>query len=102
MLVSCLAKLKSIKITPHAGGSGLDELSPHIQLFNLARVDIDLNSEDSLTVNVGFCSNFFLNPTDVKKGYASVSDVPGYLVGLSDYSSKQLIKFDKGVSWLKL
>ena len=102
IITSCIAKIIGCPITPHAGGSALDELSPHIQLFNLARVCTDLNPRKSLTENVGFCSRYFKAPTIVKSGIAVAPSAPGLLVGLSDQVTGTLKNYKRGISWLEL
>lgn len=83
VLVSCIARIDGCTLTPHAGGSSLDEQSPHIQLFNLARVRPELHAMDSLTENVGFCSRYFSSPTVVTHGLARAPSAPGLLVARS-------------------
>ncbi|OBI26212.1 hypothetical protein A5709_07450 [Mycobacterium sp. E1386] len=102
ILVTVVAALRDCAVTPHAGGSGLDELSPHIQLFNLARVRTDLAPATSLTENVGFCSRFFAAPTSVKQGRAVVQQTPGFLVGLESRVMRHVRGYKEGVSWLTL
>ena len=53
ILIAC--KLHNTLLVPHAGGSCLDELVPHIQAFNLCRVDQNFSVYNSLLENVGFC-----------------------------------------------
>ena len=102
MLVCIIAKLKECTITPHAGGSALDELSPHIQAFNLARIDISRPIDQSLTENVGFCSKFFDPPTVVKDGNALAPSNPGLLGGLQTSIQDNLVDYTDGTSWLEL
>jgi L-fuconate dehydratase len=102
VLVCCEARIAGCAITPHAGGSALDELSPHIQLFNLARVRTDLDPAESLTENVGFCSKYFAAPTIVKNGKADTPQRPGLLVGLAADVVQQTRDYKVGVTWLAL
>jgi L-fuconate dehydratase len=102
VLTSCIAKIDGCKITPHAGGSSLDEQSPHIQLFNLARVCPDLNPRDSLTENVGFCSKYFAAPTSVHYGIAQTQSTPGLLVGLDPKVRSTVLNYKEGITWLEL
>jgi L-alanine-DL-glutamate epimerase-like enolase superfamily enzyme len=102
ILVTAVAALRNCAVTPHAGGSGLDELSPHIQLFNLARIRTDLAPSASLTENVGFCSRFFAAPTIVKRGRALAQQTPGFLVGLETDMMHHVRSYKEGVSWLTL
>lgn len=102
ILVLAVAALRNCTVTPHAGGSGLDELSPHIQLFNLARIRTDLAPSASLTENVGFCSRFFAAPTIVKQGRALAQQAPGFLVGLETGVMQRVRSYKEGPSWLTL
>jgi L-fuconate dehydratase len=102
ILTSCIAKIENCQIAPHAGGSSLDEQSPHIQLFNLARVQTELDPADSLTENVGFCSKYFISPTTVKNGVAQTPRTPGLLAGLSPEITSNIIDYKKGITWLEL
>lgn len=100
--VCIVAAMQKCIITPHAGGSSLDELSPHIQLFNLARIRNDLDPFKSLTENVGFCSRYFKVPTVVKRGCAITPIHPGLLVGVPDFVISHMIDYKEGTSWLEL
>lgn len=102
VLVCILASMSDCTITPHAGGSSLDELSPHIQLFNLARIRTDVSPADTLTENVGFCSRYFALPTIVEKGRAKTQLKPGLLAGVADSVLGQMHDYKEGVSWLEL
>jgi L-fuconate dehydratase len=89
-------------ITPHAGGSSLDEQSPHIQLFNLARVRAEADPMESLTENVGFCSKYFAAPTIVNGGVAQTPYEPGLLVGLDPSVRFMTRHYKDGITWLEL
>jgi L-fuconate dehydratase len=102
VLTSCIAYIGNCKVTPHAGGSSLDEQSLHIQLFNLARICPDIDPIDSLTENVGFCSKYFLNPTVVNNGFAKTPSKSGLLVGLESSVRSKIISYKDGITWLKL
>ncbi|WP_006247518.1 enolase C-terminal domain-like protein [Mycolicibacterium tusciae] len=102
ILVTVVAAVRNCTVTPHAGGSGLDELSPHIQLFNLARIRTDLAPSASLTENVGFCSRYFAAPTIVKHGCALAQQAPGFLVGLERGAMQRVRSYKEGTSWLTL
>jgi L-fuconate dehydratase len=101
-LVCIVAAIRNCTITPHAGGSSLDELSPHIQLFNLARIRTDTSPANSFTENVGFCSRFFDASTIVEDGRAKTQSTPGLLVGLEDSVMRQIRDYKEGISWLEL
>jgi L-fuconate dehydratase len=102
VLVCVLGAITGCAITPHAGGSALDELSPHIQLFNLARVRTELPPAQSLTENVGFCSRYFAAPTQVADGTADVPREPGLLVGLEPAVQAVIADFKECTTWLAL
>lgn len=102
ILTSCIARIENCNITPHAGGSSLDEQSPHIQLFNLARIRPGSNPAESLTENVGFCSRYFAAPTTVKEGYALAPNKPGLIVGLEPKLQSSLRNYKEGITWLEL
>ncbi len=102
VLVSCIARVDECTLTPHAGGSSLDEQSPHIQLINLARVHPELNPMNSLTENVGFCSRYFSAPTIVNSGLAQTPVTPGLLVGLEPQVRSAVISYKEGITWLEL
>lgn len=80
MLIMLIAKKFNVPICPHAGGSGLDELVPHLSAWNYIRLNSD--QEKVLVEQVGFCSHFFMNPSQVKNGNIILSTVPGYIVGI--------------------
>jgi L-fuconate dehydratase len=102
VLVCILASMSHCVITPHAGGSSLDELSPHVQLFNLARIRTDVSPADTLTENVGFCSRYFALPTIVENGRAKTQLKPGLLAGVAENVLCQIRDYKEGTSWLKL
>lgn len=102
VITSCIAKIEDCPITPHAGGSSLDEQSPHIQLFNLARVQTDQDPLSTLTENVGFCSKYFESPTIVSKGLLQTPTTPGLLVGLNQNILKSVANYKDGITWLGL
>lgn len=102
VLTSCVARIEGCHITPHAGGSSLDEQALHIQLFNLARIRPDLDAKESLTENVGFCSRYFSCPTTVNGGLAEVPTTPGLLVGLDRTTRASVKSYKDGVTWLEL
>jgi len=101
-LVCIIAAMCKCTVTPHAGGSSLDELSPHIQLFNLARIRTDASPAESLTENVGFCSKYFKAPTFVQNGRAKTQVEPGLLVGLASSVIGQIRDYKEGITWLEL
>ena len=102
ILVCIVAFMRNCTVTPHAGGSSLDELSPHIQLFNLARISTSAVSSDSLTENVGFCSRYFAAPSIVENGCAKTQLKPGLLVGVAPNVIGLMRDYKEGISWLSL
>jgi L-fuconate dehydratase len=102
VLISCIAHIEDCPVTPHAGGSSLDEQSPHIQLFNLARVRPEINPLHTLTENVGFCSKYFSSPTLVANGLAQTPSEPGLLVGLTPKLQYSFLNYKAGITWLEL
>jgi L-alanine-DL-glutamate epimerase-like enolase superfamily enzyme len=102
VLTSCIARIEDCPVTPHAGGSSLDEQSPHIQLFNLARVQTELDPLESLTENVGFCSQFFSCPTVVNNGRLKTPSSAGLLVGMNLDLQSTFRNYKEGTTWLEL
>lgn len=96
-----LAKFWNRKFTPHAGGAGLDEMSPHIQLLNLARINTDQAPSATLTENVGFCSHLYLQPSIVREGSYRVPSQPGFLVGFASDISSSFIPSEEGITWVE-
>ncbi|MEE6161767.1 enolase C-terminal domain-like protein [Cylindrospermopsis raciborskii DSH] len=88
-------------IIPHAGGSGLDELVPHLQSFNLCRIDHRTDISNSLMENVGFCSHLFDYPTLVKSGRVDPPKHFGYVGGFN-YTKFDSTISGEGTIWLKL
>lgn len=83
MLIMLIAKKFDIPICPHAGGSGLDELVPHLSAWNYIR--LNANQEKVIVEQVGFCSKFFENPSVVENGKVKLSKIPGYIVGMPNF-----------------
>ena len=102
VLTCCIARIEECPVVPHAGGSSLDEQSPHIQLFNLARVRPELDPLKSLTENVGFCSQYFASPILVSGGVAQTPCTPGLLVGLAPEVRPSTLNYKQGITWLEL
>ena len=98
--ILCAAKKYRKQIIPHAGGSGLDELVPHLQAFHLSRVDISRPIEKTLMENIGFCSRFFKYPTEIIDGKAKAPYNSGYLGGFSDLAISSFNNKESTV-WLK-
>lgn len=96
LLVYLVAAKHGIPVCPHAGGSGLDELVPHLAAWNQVSC---AQSFDRVGVEqVGFCSHFFAQPSEVVGGRITVPRLPGYLVGLTD-DAKSHYRFPDGPAW---
>jgi L-fuconate dehydratase len=102
MVTALIAHGRGVAFTPHAGGAGLDELSPHLQLFNLARVDITTDPEDTLTETIGFCSHLYENPIRVENGSAFAPDSPGLGVRFEASIESRIRDYREGITWLEL
>jgi L-alanine-DL-glutamate epimerase-like enolase superfamily enzyme len=102
VLTAVMAKKFELSYTPHAGGAGLDELSPHLQLFNLARVDTDSSVSATLTETIGFCSGLYERPVHVRNGGAVIPIRPGSGVAFRPDIEENLLDYREGVTWLEL
>ena len=100
ILVSQLGRFFNVPITPHAGGSCLDELSLHISFYDQIHNNLDISK--ALIENVGFCSHFMKYPSVVSDGKIHAPAKPGLLVGFDREVSKKFINYKKGITWLKL
>lgn len=97
-----LSKMYNAEFTPHSGGAGLDEMSPHLQYFFLAKVNFRKKIETSLTEIIGFCSKLYLSPTEIFEGRILPPKTPGLLVGFSPNVTKHFVPHREGISWLEL
>ena len=96
LLVYLVAAKYGVPVCPHAGGSGLDELVPHLAAWNFVSC---APTEDRVVVKqVGFCSEYFLQPSKVTDGMISIPRLPGYLVGMKE-SAKEHYSFPSGPAW---
>ena len=102
LFAGLISRFQNVRFIPHAGGAGLDELSPHLQFFYLARIDRDMKIEDSLTESIGFASKFYAAPSTVNNGKIGAPQKPGLLVGLSEEVTEKMRPFTEGTTWLKL
>jgi L-fuconate dehydratase len=100
LLVSQLGRFFNVSITPHAGGSCLDELSLHISFYD--QVQNNFNLDEALIENVGFCSHFMKYPSEVIDGKIRVPNEPGLLVGFDKKLTLKFKNYKKGITWLKL
>ena len=96
MLVMLVARRHGIPVCPHAGGSGLDELVPHFAAWNYLRCSPDL--ADVVVEQVGFCSEFFQQPSLVENGAIALPSEPGYLVGMKA-EAREKYRFPGGPAW---
>jgi L-alanine-DL-glutamate epimerase-like enolase superfamily enzyme len=100
VLISQLGRFFNVPITPHAGGSCLDELSLHISFYD--QIQNNFNIEDALIENVGFCSQFMRYPSIVKNGKIQPPIEPGFLVGFNKDIISKFKNYKEGITWLKL
>ena len=77
ILIMLVAAKYGVPVCPHAGGSGLDELVPHLSAFNFAAVAPEL--EGVLVEQVGFCAEYFASPSVVRDGRVRMPAEPGYV-----------------------
>jgi len=102
LLVCELASRYNVPITPHAGGSCLDELSAHISFYNQAKYGSSATFSNSLLENVGFCSKLLNSPAIVKDGRIQA---PAHFGLLGDFKNEVKCKFKdyrEGITWEKL
>lgn len=79
--IMLVAAKYGVPICPHAGGSGLDELVPHLAAFNYACCAP--SAKRVMVEQVGFCSEFFASPSRVREGRVRMPTEPGYIVGMT-------------------
>lgn len=96
ILIMLLAKKYGVPVCPHAGGSGLDELVPHLAAWNAIVLDAD--SPKAITEHVALCSHCFQSPSRVLQGRLQLPECPGYLVGLKPEAIRKH-RFPSGTSW---
>lgn len=96
MLIMLVAAKHGVPVCPHAGGSGLDELVPHLAAWNYARCARTL--DDVLVEQVGFCSEYFRAPSRVTDGRIVVPTEAGYVVGMKD-DARERYSFPNGSAW---
>ncbi len=82
MLIMLIAAKYGVPICPHAGGSGLDELVPHLAAWNYACATP--TQERVIVEQVGFCASYFTAPSVVQDGRVRMPTEPGYIVGMTD------------------
>jgi L-fuconate dehydratase len=96
ILILLVAAHYGIPVCPHAGGSGLDELAPHLAAWNYVCARPSL--EAVVVEQVGFCGHHFLSPARVADGRLRVPTEPGYLVGMREESRREYA-FPRGAAW---
>jgi len=96
ILIMLLAKKLGVPICPHAGGSGLDELVPHLQAWN--HIALNGGSDKTITEHVALCSHHFKDPSEVRMGRLQLPVAPGYLSGLKA-EAIQRHRFPDGEAW---
>lgn len=102
LLVCELAHKIKVPVTPHAGGSLLDEMSAHISFYNQARYATAVQWNNSLLENVGFCSYLLQNPSTIVHGKIKAPVHAGFLGDFSACIESKFIDFRKGITWEKL
>lgn len=96
MLVMLIASRYGVPVCPHAGGSGLDELVPHLAAWNYLCCAPTL---DRVVVEqVGFCSRYFEVPSQVVDGRIVLPETPGYLVGMRQEAIDEY-RYPDGPAW---
>lgn len=100
LLISQIGRFFNVPITPHAGGSCLDELSIQISFYD--QLQNRFNLKKALVENVGFCSHFMRFPTIVKNGMILPPTEPGFLVGFNKKVTLKFRDYKQGITWLKL
>lgn len=96
ILIMLVAAKHGVPVCPHAGGSGLDELVPHLAAFNYVCCSPTL--ERVLVEQVGFCADFFVAPSTVAGGRVAAPSVPGYVVGMTD-EARRTYAYPSGSAW---
>lgn len=82
MLIMLIARKYGVPVCPHAGGSGLDELVPHLSAWNA--IALAAGSDATITEHVALCSKHFISPSRVVSGRLQLPVEPGYIVGMTD------------------
>ncbi len=96
ILIMLVAAKYGVPVCPHAGGSGLDELVPHLAGFNYAWCSPSLDRV--LVEQVGFCADFFVAPSRVAGGRVAAPSQPGYIVGMTD-EARAVYAYPSGSAW---
>lgn len=96
ILIMLLAKKLRVPICPYAGGSGLDELVPHLQAWN--QIVLDGGSDKTITEHVALCAHHFEDSSEVRDGRLQLPVAPGYLSGIKRESVEKY-RFPAGAAW---
>lgn len=96
MLIMLIAKKYGVPVCPHAGGSGLDELVPHLQAWN--QITLNAGSPKTITEHVSLCSHHFEHPSEVHSGRLQLPTAPGYLSGLKPEAIESY-RYPNGHAW---
>jgi L-fuconate dehydratase len=96
MLIMLLAAKYAVPVCPHAGGSGLDEMVPHLAAWNYLCCAPSL--ERVLVEHVGFCSRHFEAPTRIRAGAIVLPTSSGYLVGMRE-GARRRNAYPGGPAW---
>lgn len=96
LLIMLLAKKFGVPVCPHAGGSGLDELVPHLSAWNV--IALDAGSPKAITEHVALCSHCFENPSRVLNGRLQLPEGAGYLADMKPEAIKNY-GFPDGDLW---
>lgn len=102
LLICELANRYKVPVTPHAGGSCLDELSAHISFYNQAKFSSNDEFSNSLLENVGFCSKLLKSPAIVKNGKIQAPTHFGLLGDFKDEVKCKFKDYREGITWEKL
>ena len=101
ILVSEICEKYNIHLTPHAGGSCLDEMSNHISHYHHRRNGDKFCGDDFLE-NVGFCSWLLKDHTHVLNGFVVEPKANIFLGDFEDNITSKFRDYKEGVTWLKL
>jgi L-fuconate dehydratase len=96
MLIMLVAKKYGVPICPHAGGSGLDELVPHLSAWNA--IALGGGVPEAITEHVSLCSRHFVSPSVVRDGHLRLPVDAGYIVGMKEQALAQY-RYPHGRAW---
>ena len=96
ILILLVAAKYGVAICPHAGGSGLDEMVPHLAAFN--EVCVAPGNPDVIVEQVGFCRDYFEQPAEVRDGRVRMPAAPGYIVDMKP-DARARFAYPDGPAW---